>query len=227
MFKKTAAEPEGDDTLVDRIGYRLRSRIYEMCKVVEMAGQGLPASIAKQAELPILSRAQLELGPWPDRFAVLPDLVGDVPAESVEELLRMSRISSRQSSGLNSNSFSRFLLGHRQTVQCRSPRCSGTSPMGVSRAPTRPLTRSMIHFRTRMLSPNPGQMNLPFSSIRNQLTEKIFGRLGDVAAHVDPVAEVVAHVVAAEGQHGDGVAAQHAHLARPPRSSSPSPSGRP
>ncbi len=26
-----------------------------------------------------------------------------------------------------------------------------------------------------MLSPKPGQMNLPFSSTRNQLTEKILG----------------------------------------------------
>lgn len=42
MFKKTsgfgvAAKPE--DTLVDRIGIRLRSRIYEMCKVVEIDGE--------------------------------------------------------------------------------------------------------------------------------------------------------------------------------------------
>jgi len=35
--------------------------------------------------------------------------------------------------------------------------------------------RSTIHFSTRMLSPNPGQMNSPFSSCRNQLTLKIFG----------------------------------------------------
>lgn len=37
MFKKNDFK-KGDDSLVDRIGYRLRSRIYEMCKVVEMSG---------------------------------------------------------------------------------------------------------------------------------------------------------------------------------------------
>jgi DNA replication protein DnaC len=37
-----------DDTLVDRIGVRLRSRIYEMCKVVEIHGQDFRRSI-KQA----------------------------------------------------------------------------------------------------------------------------------------------------------------------------------
>jgi DNA replication protein DnaC len=30
---------KGDDTLVDRIGERLRSRIYEMCKIVEIGGE--------------------------------------------------------------------------------------------------------------------------------------------------------------------------------------------
>lgn len=29
---------KGDDSLVNRIGFRLRSRIYEMCKIVEMGG---------------------------------------------------------------------------------------------------------------------------------------------------------------------------------------------
>jgi len=39
MFKKSDMNKRGDDTLIDRIGYRLRSRIYEMCKVVEMGGK--------------------------------------------------------------------------------------------------------------------------------------------------------------------------------------------
>ncbi|NOR21572.1 MAG: hypothetical protein GQ476_02590, partial [Candidatus Aminicenantes bacterium] len=30
---------KADDSLVDRIGVRLRSRIYEMCKIVEMWGK--------------------------------------------------------------------------------------------------------------------------------------------------------------------------------------------
>lgn len=42
FFKK------GNETLVDRIGVRLRSRIYEMCKVVEMWGEDY-RKIAKQA----------------------------------------------------------------------------------------------------------------------------------------------------------------------------------
>jgi DNA replication protein DnaC len=41
-FKRT------DDTLVDRIGVRLRSRIYEMCKIVEIAGDDYRKKI-KQA----------------------------------------------------------------------------------------------------------------------------------------------------------------------------------
>jgi DNA replication protein DnaC len=47
-FKKSAQNEEGDDTLVDRIGYRLRSRIYEMCKVVKMDGDDY-RKFAKQA----------------------------------------------------------------------------------------------------------------------------------------------------------------------------------
>ncbi|MFC2168978.1 ATP-binding protein [Acidobacteriota bacterium] len=35
-FKKSEFNKQGDDTLVDRIGVRLRSRIYEMCKIVNM-----------------------------------------------------------------------------------------------------------------------------------------------------------------------------------------------
>lgn len=38
-FKKNGFFKQGDDTLVDRIGVRLRSRIYEMCKIVDMTGE--------------------------------------------------------------------------------------------------------------------------------------------------------------------------------------------
>jgi len=51
MFKKTTgfgAQIKPGDTLVDRIGVRLRSRIYEMCKVVEVAGEDY-RKVAKQA----------------------------------------------------------------------------------------------------------------------------------------------------------------------------------
>ncbi len=36
--KRDSFYKKSDDTLIDRVGVRLRSRIYEMCKVVEMAG---------------------------------------------------------------------------------------------------------------------------------------------------------------------------------------------
>lgn len=39
---------KGDESLIDRIGVRLRSRIYEMCKVVEMEGDDY-RKMAKQA----------------------------------------------------------------------------------------------------------------------------------------------------------------------------------
>ena len=74
-------------------------------------------------------------------------------------------------------------------------------------ASARPWTRSTIHLSTRMFSEKPGQRNLPSSSLRNQLTWKMRGVVRADALHLDPVAEVVAHVVAAEGQHGHGVAA--------------------
>jgi DNA replication protein DnaC len=50
MFKKSGfgAGKSGEDTLVDRIGVRLRSRIYEMCKVVEVGGADY-RKMAKQA----------------------------------------------------------------------------------------------------------------------------------------------------------------------------------
>jgi DNA replication protein DnaC len=48
MFKKSEMNKRGDDTLIDRIGYRLRSRVFEMCKVVEMGGDDYRRKI-KQA----------------------------------------------------------------------------------------------------------------------------------------------------------------------------------
>jgi DNA replication protein DnaC len=48
FFKKGGWAKGGGDTLIDRIGVRLRSRIYEMCKVVPMEGEDY-RKIAKQA----------------------------------------------------------------------------------------------------------------------------------------------------------------------------------
>jgi DNA replication protein DnaC len=38
LFKKDGFNKKGGDSLVDRIGIRLRSRVYEMCKIVNMWG---------------------------------------------------------------------------------------------------------------------------------------------------------------------------------------------
>ena len=46
--KRDSFYKKGDESLIDRIGVRLRSRIYEMCKVVEMWGDDY-RKIAKQA----------------------------------------------------------------------------------------------------------------------------------------------------------------------------------
>jgi len=46
--KRDSFYKKGGDSLIDRIGVRLRSRIYEMCKVVEMWGDDY-RKIAKQA----------------------------------------------------------------------------------------------------------------------------------------------------------------------------------
>lgn len=46
--KKSEFYKKGDETLIDRIGVRLHSRLYEMCKIVEMAGPDY-RKVAKQA----------------------------------------------------------------------------------------------------------------------------------------------------------------------------------
>ena len=38
-----------EENLVDRIGYRLRSRLYEMCKVIKIAGSDFRIEV-KQAQ---------------------------------------------------------------------------------------------------------------------------------------------------------------------------------
>ena len=91
---------------------------------------------------------------------------------------------------------------------------AGSSPIGVSTAsasPDSPLDDPLEHPE---LSPKPGQMNLPSSSLRNQFTWKMRGSLAasGACAELQPVPEVVGHVVAAERQHRERVAPQ---LARP------------
>ena len=56
--------------------------------------------------------------------------------------------------------------------------------VAVRRAPAVPSRRRTIQSTARMLSPNPGQRNLPSSLLRNQLTMKI---LGSFAPSVRPI----------------------------------------
>ena len=58
-----------------------------------------------------------------------------------------------------------------------------------------------------MFSPKPGQRNLPSGVLAEPVDVEDAGGAGEVALHAEPVTEVVAHVVAAEGKHGHGVAA--------------------
>src|SRR5450759_489201 len=53
--------------------------------------------------------------------------------------------------------------------QCKSSN-SDIQPSGVSMAWACPWQRPTIQLSTRMFSPNPGQTNFPFASLRNQLT---------------------------------------------------------
>jgi DNA replication protein DnaC len=46
--KRDSFYKKGGESLIDRIGVRLRSRIYEMCKVVEVGGDDY-RKMAKQA----------------------------------------------------------------------------------------------------------------------------------------------------------------------------------
>ena len=83
----------------------------------------------------------------------------------------------------------------------------------LDRLAARPGSGRRSSASTRRFSPKPGQRNLPSSSWRNQLTWKIFGGCFSARPIVQPVAEVVAHVVAAEGQHGHRIAAHDADRA--------------
>ena len=65
-----------------------------------------------------------------------------------------------------------------------------------------------------MFSRKPGQMNLPFGVLAEPVDVEDARRLAELALHLDPVAEIVAHVIAAEGQHRHGIAANFADGAR-------------
>ncbi len=111
---------------------------------------------------------------------------------------------------------------------CRARRDRGRPPSAPSRSsvscpPTRRRARSTIHLRTRMFSPKPGQRNLPSLSCAEPVDHEDLRRVRDRRLHVQPVREVLAHVVAAEGEHRHRVAAHDADLARSPPPSSREP----
>ena len=66
-----------------------------------------------------------------------------------------------------------------------------------------------------MFSLKPGQRNLPFVILAEPVDVEDARSDGEAALHLDPVTEVVAHVVAAEGEHGHGVAADFADVRLP------------
>ena len=88
---------------------------------------------------------------------------------------------------------------------------AGARPIGVSTAPVslEPLDDPL---EDPAFSPKPGQRNEPSAPLRNQLTWKTADFRTVVPAHVHPMAPVVGHVVAAERQHRQRVAAQRADL---------------
>ena len=104
--------------------------------------------------------------------------------------------------------------------RCRAPRGRArpwpdSRPIGVSSAAASPSQRRKTQASTREFSPKPGHRKRPSSgSLRNQLTKNMRGR---TAPSRSPIScqwpEVVAHVVAAERQHRERVAAQLADVA--------------
>ncbi len=92
---------------------------------------------------------------------------------------------------------------------------AGTWPIGVSTAAAWPSMRSTTHLRTRLFSPKPGHRKSPSVVAAEPVDVEDLGQLGRVVvlADLDPVVEVVAGVVADEGQHRHRVAADDADLA--------------
>ena len=101
--------------------------------------------------------------------------------------------------------------GRGQSIRCRRSEGSSRSEFpcpGRGRGHGRRSISGRACFRR-----SRARGSLPFSSLRNQLTWKTRGVAESVALHLEPVTEVVAHVVAAEGQHGHGIAADLADSA--------------
>src|SRR5258705_35854 len=102
-----------------------------------------------------------------------------------------------------------------------------TSPAS-SISPRTPALRSRLMDSQRLTLPSVQKSN-PFSTAdifavagpqefsvvaaAEPIHVKNFGRAQDAFAHFQPVAKIVSHVVATEGQHGHGIAAHHTNIA--------------
>ena len=161
-------------------------------------------------------RRSASLEPLLQLLQLLAQLLRQPVAEPREVLLDRGQLLAASPSGSTRSSSARS-SARTSRPWCRCPSGRGTSPTGVStrrrrcpRSGGRPTPARGCSRRS------PGHRNLPSSSLRNQLTWKIFGSFAGSAllADLQPVPEVVAHVVAAEGQHRERVEAQLADVAR-------------
>ena len=98
---------------------------------------------------------------------------------------------------INSENFGDALMVYIEFGEDRSGPL-GNQPMGDLSALPVPSQRSTIHLSTRMFSPKPGQRNLPSLLFAKPVHVKDVWRIG-LSSHHQPVAEVVAHVIAGEG----------------------------
>ena len=140
-------------------------------------------------------------------------------------LLDRAGARSRQSCSSTDSSSSSVPGGEVEARRCRSRRRVGTRPMAVStRAGRRPhaLEDPLEHAAVLAVA---GPEELAVGVLAEPVDVEDLRQLRRVGRLADrqPVREVVAHVVAAERQHRERVAAQRRRLRRRPRPSSPSP----
>mmetsp|Transcript_13035 Transcript_13035/g.23443 ORF Transcript_13035/g.23443 Transcript_13035/m.23443 type:complete len:234 (+) Transcript_13035:1119-1820(+) len=105
----------------------------------------------------------------PSSLSKFIDVVAGSRSPNWPKYLRISGISFNQPSASTCSS-SCICSGLTSIPATSRASLVGRYPIGVGRALPTPSTRSVIHFSTREFSPNPGQMNWPFESWRNQFT---------------------------------------------------------
>ncbi len=118
------------------------------------------------------------------------------------------RASTRSSSAMSSSETSS------PRVSMPSPPTGGIRPIGVSVAAPWPAQRANTQDSTREFSPKPGHRKRPLVVLAEPVDVEDLRQLRPVAAaDLEPVGEVVGHVVAAERQHRERVEAQLADRA--------------